>query len=127
METNEKMVTERTLSKFPNEPFQGTAKAGDLQTDTQHLVRDPTASTNGGVDLTTGVDYEPYKWMRGFEVHGVQSQAVIMVQFANGSIGRFDNITITADMGWWTVSGYWIKKILCTSRGTTATGVRPLF
>ena len=35
-----------------------------------------------------------------------------MVEYQDGTIGRYDNITIAAGDGWVEVSGIWIKKIL---------------
>lgn len=107
-----------------NQPVRGTARAGYKNTDVQSNFRNPSVSSVGGIDFTLLLDYEPNFPMRGFEVHGAQDETIVMVEFMNGSIGRYDNITITAGAGWVEVTGKWIRKIL---KETTATGVYPVF
>jgi hypothetical protein len=111
----------------PEDPVHGTAIAGHEDLDPDGIFRNPSSGDDGGIDLTLGVDYDPQVVMVGFEVHGAQSDAVVMVEYFNGSIGRYGNITIAAGGGWLTVDGVLIRKILCSANGTTAVGVRPLF
>ena len=107
-----------------NQPIRGTARAGYPNTDVQSNFRNPSVSDIGGIDFALGSDYDPAFPMRGFEVHGTQSETIVMVEFMDGSKGRYDNITIVAGAGWVEVTGKWIRKIL---KETTATGVYPLF
>jgi hypothetical protein len=107
----------------PNYPVRGMAKRLNPDTDPLGQITAPTASVIGGLVLG-GRDYTPNIPMCGFEVHGVQSEAVVMVEFDNGSTGRFDNISIESGVGWVSVEGYSIVKIL---KESTATGIYPMF
>jgi hypothetical protein len=111
----------------PNQLFLGTPIAGHPKTDPDGIYRNPSGSIVGGLQLDQGKDYEPYYWIRGFRIHGVQTDAVLMVEYPNGSIGRYDNINIASGGGWAQESGILIKKILCSAKGSTATGVVPTF
>lgn len=87
----------------------------------------PTTGAIGGLNLSRGIDYNPFLQFRGFEVHGVQSGSVVMGMFANGSTFRYDNLTIASGAAHIEISGKIMIMIYCSANGTTASGVHPLF
>jgi hypothetical protein len=93
--------------------------------DPDNIYTPPSASSVGGLNLAS-LDYDPFYQFRGFIVMGNQTTSIVMVVFVNGSIGRFDNITIADGQGWTQVQGISLKMILSRGSGTTATGVHPI-
>jgi hypothetical protein len=126
MSTEKRILPDVCIDKLPNQPFIGTAKHGNKYSDPDGIFTNPESGTIGGLDLSEKA-YDPEFIFRGFEVHGVQNATVVMVEFADGSIGRYDNITIVEGSGWVEISGKWFNKILSEDDGTTATGIIPLF